>query len=272
MAVTAELRVTLPGSQGSADARYALAILDRVLTLLGRIENVVVAPPGRADRPTAWGLTDISLGSLVTTLAPSKPRPGSTSHQLDAVMANVVDGFEAAQERSGVPLGWDRESAKAAVALAEMLGLLPATGMILELLREREPVKRVVVTSRSAEHLRAGMRVQGRSIGAVTGRLDTLSGHGGYKAGLWQDGTSNRIEVRFDAGDEELLREAWRRRVMISGELVRDASGRPVRITMRSIEVLPDATRPLTDLAGIDPDITDGLDPADYLREIRGAP
>src|SRR5690606_20671050 len=51
-----ELRVTLPGPQGSADARRALAVLDRLLNLLGYIEDSVLDKPAlRADERSSWG-------------------------------------------------------------------------------------------------------------------------------------------------------------------------------------------------------------------------
>jgi hypothetical protein len=269
MGVTTELRISLPGAEGAADARRALAILDRVLSVLGRLEDAAVDRESKTA--TVWGFTHLGLGSVITTIAPNIPRHGSTSDVLDTVMTRTVDGFATAEDREGVPDGWDVRAVKVAAELAELLGFLPSTVMVLELLRDREPVREVTVTRRSAEHLRAAMRPTHRSIGAVTGKLESISQHRGWKAGLWQEGTGRRVEIRFRADQEGTIVDAFGKRVMISGELVRDAFGRPAHLLMRSIEVLAETTAPLTDLVGADPDMTGGLDAADYLREIRGA-
>src|SRR5688572_12072022 len=178
-----ELRVRLPGAGGSADARRAVVILTRVLTVLSAMEDALAqAPSGRQSGETTWAFTRLALGSVDTVLAPSVPRRGSTSDVLDAVMDRVVEGFEAAEGRAGVPEGWDRRAAVKAAELADMLGLRPDVGMELELLLAGESVRQVTVTRRAAEHLRAGLRVRQRSIGSVTGQLETITEHGGFKA------------------------------------------------------------------------------------------
>jgi hypothetical protein len=40
--VGTELRATLPGTAGTADARRALAVLDRFLSLVGQLEDVAL--------------------------------------------------------------------------------------------------------------------------------------------------------------------------------------------------------------------------------------
>src|SRR5262249_40918779 len=161
-----------------------------------------------------------------------------------------------AEAEEGVPAGWDRDVAAAAVNLAELLGLIPPTGMILELLQDKQRVRQVTVTRRSAENLRRGLAVKRYSLGSVTGRLESVSTQGGYRAGVWQEGTGRRVEVRFVAEQVEQIHRVFGRRVMVSGELARDGAGRPLRIQLRTIEEIPEPARPLTDLAGLYPDMT----------------
>lgn len=267
--VGTQLRAVLPGPDGSADAARAFVVMHRLLAVLARVEDV--AAGGRGSDRSKWGLTQLALGSMVTTFAPSIPRRGLTTDVLDEVMARTVAGFEAAEAGDGIPAGWDHEVAAAAVELSDMLGLLPATGLHLELLVDDQPVRLVRVTRHSAEHLRAGLKITRMSVGAVTGQLDSVSRHDVLRASLWQEGTGRRIEVRFTSADEEIIRRAWGRRVMVSGPLSRDVAGRPIRIRLRELHELPEATRLPSEMAGIDPDMTGGLPADEYLREIRGA-
>ncbi|MBN1172481.1 MAG: hypothetical protein JXA67_09945 [Micromonosporaceae bacterium] len=266
-----ELRVTLPGSGGSADARRALAVLDRVLIVLGRLEDATLPQREGPSEPTRWAFTYLTLGSVQTVLAPSLPRRGATTASLDQLMATTVEGFAVAEEHDGIPHRWDQATATAAVDLAQLLGLLPADGVELAILRDRQPVREVTITRRAGEHLREGLSIRRVSIGAIIGRLDTISCHSGYTAGLWPVRGGRRVEVIFDKKHLEAVHQVWGHIVSVSGRIERDCEGRPLRIRLRHLERLPETAPPLAQLVGLDPNLTGGQDPDDYLEEIRGA-
>ncbi|MET8359350.1 hypothetical protein ABZ422_18275 [Micromonospora zamorensis] len=272
--MTSELRVTLPGPEGSADARRAFTVLTKFLSVLGCLEDSALnRRASRADERTAWSLTDVALGSLVTTLAPNRPKRGATTIILDQVADMAVQGFAVAEEQDGLPPGWDLRAASAGAELAQLLGLLSADGMKLELLEQGRIASEVTVTRHAAEHLQAALRVRRESIGSLIGRLDAISVHQRREAGLWLERTGLRVAVNFSAQDTEQVSAALGQRVEIVGRITRDIDGNVMSIKLRSIQPLPAGheTPPLTDLVGLDPDVTEGLDPADYLREIRGA-
>ncbi|MEW2384503.1 hypothetical protein AB0873_20765 [Micromonospora sp. NPDC047707] len=267
--MSTELRVTLPGPEGSADARRALAVLDRFLTLLGRLEDATLKRPVSRDH-TTWSFTDVRLGSLVTTLAPNRLASGATSVTIKEIAGTTVMGLATAQHQEGLPPGWTLQAARAGAELAQLLGLLVSDGMILELLENGKPQgPRVMVTRQAAENLAAAVKTRRHSIGSVIGRLDAISLHDRREAGLWHERTGERIAVTFDPSQMDEIRAALGKRVEIAGRLTRDAEDRPLSVKMRSLEVLQDA--PVTDLIGLDPNLTGGRDPVDYLREIRGA-
>src|SRR5215217_1089664 len=92
--VGTEIRVTLPGQSGSADARRALQVLEKLLTLLGCLEDEAVHErASRGSERTTWAFTQLQLGSVVTTLAPNRPRPGVTTATLDDVAVWAIDGL-----------------------------------------------------------------------------------------------------------------------------------------------------------------------------------
>ena len=156
--------------------------------------------------------------------------------------------------------------------LAQALGLLTEDGVLLRLLRDGAQVREVTITHRASENLRSalGVGVRRVSIGAVTGRLESLSGRNGLMAGVWPDRGGTRVDVRYTEEQIPQVRAAWYRRVSISGRLERDAAGRPVRIRMRSLEILPTEAPPLVGLIGMDPTLTGDLDTAAFLDQIRG--
>ncbi|MGV9805561.1 hypothetical protein [Micromonospora chersina] len=269
-----ELRVTLPGAEGNADARRALAALDRFLALLGQLEDSVLNKRAtRSDERTTWAITHVRLGSLVTTLAPNRLKRGATTRTLDEVAGTAVSGLAEAEQRDGVPPGWTVKAANVGVELANVLGLLATDGMVVELLEQGQVVRNVTVTRRAAEHLAAALKVRRQSIGSLIGMLDTVSLHQKREAGLWLERTGERVPVTFDATQTGQVTASLGKRVEISGRITRDLDDRLQGIKMRSLTVLPDkaATTPASDLIGLDPDLTGGSTPEDYLREIRGA-
>ncbi len=266
--------VTLPGPEGSGDARATLRILERFLALLGHLEdNEVRKRATRAEDRSTWGITAIELGSLKTTLEPNRVRRGATVATLDRVASTAVDGFAEAEEREGLPRGWDGRTAEAGADLARMLGLLNTDGMILELIDGNRVIRNVTVTRHAAEHLGVALQERRHSIGSLIGRLDTISVHQRLNAGLWHERTGERVTVTFDPPQTDEITAALGKRVELAGRITRTLDDRLVDIRMRSVEILPDLNDgpQLTGLVGLDPNFTGGMDPADYLREIRSA-
>jgi len=249
-----------------------VVVLERFLTLLGMLEdNELRQRAARADDRSTWGITAIELGSLVTTLAPNRVRPGGTVATLDRVADTAVTGFAEAEERECLPTGWDGKTAKAGAELAHMLGALATHGMVLELLDGGHIIRSVTVTRATAEHLSAATKKRRQSIGSVIGKLDTVSVHHRPTAGLWHERTDERIEVTFTKAQTDEVTAALGKRVEVAGLITRTVDDSIVSIRMRSLETLLDTGPRLTDLVGLDPDFTGGMEPPDYLREIRGA-
>ncbi|WP_250003094.1 hypothetical protein [Actinoplanes sp. M2I2] len=267
------LRVILPGPEGSGDARRAFTVMGQILELLGELEDKALnKQSGRADDRTSWGLTELSLGSIVTTLAPNMPRRGATSKTLSGVLASAVDGFAQAEEHEGLPEGWDIRSARTAADLTRLLGLISSDGMQIQLLRDDHPVRAVTVTHRSAENLSATLKTRRESIGSVIGRLDSLSLHDRREAGLWPERNGPRVAVRFEVGQVDELKAAWGRRVEVSGLIVRDIEDTVLTVRMRRIELLPDAAdAPAVALSGLSLDMAGDRAPGEHLEDIRGA-
>ncbi|HEY9414418.1 MAG TPA: hypothetical protein VIQ30_06655 [Pseudonocardia sp.] len=270
--MSTELRVTLPGPEGSADARRALAILQKLVALLSHVEDAAMKRrTPKADDRSVWGFTSLGLGSTVCTLEGNRPRGGATVDTLANVAEWTVDGFAAAERRAELPRHWSGRAGSVGADLGQMLGREAAKGMILELLRNKHPVRKVIVTRSSGEHLRSALSTHRRSIGSVIGRLDTVTLHGKYEAGVWSELGGERAAIQFDADQVDQIRAAWGKRVEVAGVIIRDAEDKPLTVRMRSLEVLRDDGPPLAGLVGFDPDFTGGMDPGDYLRKLRDA-
>lgn len=81
---------------------------------------------------------------------------------------------------------------------------------------------------------------------SVTGELRSISERFGMEGRLFPDGTRSGIgvKVRFQAEYCDLAREAVRKRVTVTGQVVTwDVAGRPARIEMATLEETPDQPR-----------------------------
>ena len=83
------------------------------------------------------------------------------------------------------------------------------------------------------------------SIGAVTGRIQTLSNRRGLRFNLYDTVHDKAVACYLSSGQESLMREAWDKRAIVSGRVTRDAStGMPIAIRqIISVEILEEVPR-----------------------------
>lgn len=112
------------------------------------------------------------------------------------------------------------------------------------------------------------------AIGAVTGRVQTLSNRGGLRFNLYESIFDKAVSCYLAQGQEELMREAWDRRARVSGRVSREvATGRPIAIRqIVKVEVLEDTAPGSYRLArGAVPWQEGDLLPEEAVRRLRDA-
>lgn len=113
-----------------------------------------------------------------------------------------------------------------------------------------------------------------QSIGSVIGRLHLPPDSDTDTTVMVADrAPQHPITIVFTPDQRDTITAATGRHVEVSGLLTRDHRGRASSVTMKALDVLPaaDQAPSLTRLVGLDPDLTGGMDAADYLDHIRGA-
>jgi len=104
------------------------------------------------------------------------------------------------------------------------------------------------------------------SIGSVHGRLVVVSARGGVLSCSIHDKASGKaVRCEFPDPLKASVLGAFDSTVVGFGRVSRDSSGNPRVIQLTSIEPSEDNELPQS-LAGIDPDITEGLDVVEYLK------
>jgi hypothetical protein len=211
------------------------------------------------DAAVEWLVDALEVGSAVATVRGTCADP--------TVVPRVADAFlvvgQALAENRRVP--YSNRVSSAATALTEVLD-----GHITSL--------RFVVGEREATVASTGeveeLRETRLAWGVVTGRVNTLTDRGRLRFTLYDSLFDQAVSCLFTADHEGLMRDAWRRRVRISGRVKRDpVSGRPTEIRdIREVEVLPDARDDgLALVRGIAPAPSGSEEPEDTIRRMRDA-
>ena len=81
-----------------------------------------------------------------------------------------------------------------------------------------------------------------KSVGSITGRVQTLSNRGSLRFNLYDTVHDQAVGCYLQQGQEELMREAWGRRACVSGTISRELpTGKPVGIRqILGVEILKD--------------------------------
>ncbi|MGQ0779459.1 MAG: hypothetical protein ACT4NY_34420 [Pseudonocardiales bacterium] len=272
--MTLELGIRLRGRPGELDAQRVFRDLSKLMDLLGLLEDARLRRERKPESRSTWSVTNLGLSSVEVVIAPLEPRGGASFEVLERVSEIAVEGFGQIEAAPRVPDGWSDQALDRAEDVTRNLGVDAVRAMVLTLLVDGRPRRTVEITHRASVNIRTARKTRYSSLGSVIGRLDSVSVHGRNRAGLWTDRGGLRVEVTFDDDQQIEIASMLGRRVEIWGPLTRAANDQALSVRVRSITPLrnPAEARPLSELRGIAPDLTDGAEVREYLEGLRGTP
>ena len=174
----------------------------------------------------SWIVEDLHPGSAVITLKGESDSPS----EVEKIVGDY-DSIGKALELQE-PLHFDAVTTRAAEAIMSLASSF-------EYIRLETPSSDYTIFGNGGS--RSG-RTLSVSIGAISGRVQTLSNRGGLRFNLYDTVHDRPVSCYLQPGQEELMREAWGQRSRVSGSVSRERdSGRPVAIRqILKIEILPD--------------------------------
>ncbi|MHB8450260.1 MAG: hypothetical protein ACYDAQ_07425 [Mycobacteriales bacterium] len=263
-----DLELKLTGHLGEVDFSGALATLQRGYELLLAVQREVLGP--RAEH-VRWVLTGLRDGSAVTLLRGLPLEADVSEADLGAVVDAYAGGTEALAGGAAEPPRYFDTSAlqsyKALVSdlkryqVGDLVATVPGRGPVTVPATVEMPVP--------VRRLEERYTVQG----SVIGRIEAINMHDRREVALWSELDSARVKVSFAERLYTTVHAALRHRVEASGELVEDAFGRPVSLTLDYLEMLPEGrdAPALASLVGSLPDLTAGEEPRAWLEQHRQA-
>lgn len=265
-----ELRLR-EGREKAAVHRFTKTLEDVVLAL-GEIDRLYLH---RGSRPT-WIIESLQhqANDAIIRL---EPRSSSRTRDLTDMRRPIdalVEGVSSLGERAEIPKLYSPETVERIkriatcgdeyrqVSIAAYNGRVGSVAVLSDAVRDN-----------------AASAVKGKETarGALSGVLDTVGStprRNFLRVRLFDRQTERAVSGHAPPALAESLREHWNHRVLVGGDVTRNAQGQAIRIEISEIERLPedDSNMPSAhDMLGIAPDWLDGMTVDDYMRGVRGA-
>ncbi len=191
---------------------------------ISAFQRLVAALTGSSD--VDWIVHDLSPGSAVATLLGEADDPAKVERIVQEY--GHIGGLLERKER----LPYSNRIVSAANAVENL-------AQSVEYVRLETPDDEFTVCGDG----RASERTLAKSVGAITGTVQTLSNRGGLRFNLYDTVHDQAVGCYLQAGQEEIMREAWGRRARVSGLISRELStGKPVVVRrILDVEILEDA-------------------------------
>lgn len=265
--MSAKLRYRLTSVDDRDTVRLATFadLTDRIAALLRELDR-----SGTADESVDWVIVDLSIGSATVEVEGRPSNPVADISPL--IVQQAIETLESAARGARLPdvptAAWLQARAVADLLQANDVRLnLKANGREVDLDRWQMPLAAV-------PEIETRRRVS-EAVTSVEGSLDTVFLHDPRDAHfvIWDAVYGRQVRCDFAPEHLRIVKEALGERVRVNGRVQFDAIGRPERIVeIFSIRVLRPGSGPApSDLRGMAPDITGGLDSVEWVRRIRDA-
>lgn len=177
-----------------------------------------------------WVIEDLQSGSATVTLVAETETPDKAAK----VVADYESVGKALANHEPLRYSYSKRAQKAAADIQDLAGMV-------ESVRFETVGGDHIVAKNGAVAPGQALRV---SIGAITGRVQTLTNRGSLRFTLYDHIHDKAVACYLQPGQEELMRAAWGRRARVSGTVSRDGVlGLPVAVRqILKIEVMAEPT------------------------------
>lgn len=175
-----------------------------------------------------WHIEDLQAGSAVVTF------------RGEADVLSEVERIVTDYENIGYALAQNEDLPSRNSRITNAANAIVSLTETMDYVRFQTPDVEHTIYGNGKIHTRP---VTSISIGAITGRIQTLSNRGALRFNLYDTVHDKAVACYLTQGQEELMREAWGRRARVSGTVTRETNtGRPIAIRqILRVEILQEA-------------------------------
>jgi hypothetical protein len=209
-----------------------------------------------------WSIEELQAGSA-TTIFRGLAKEADQQRRVEAVVRAYAN-VGASMER-GAEIPYSEGVARAARGITSVLN-----GRIDEILFETEDMEAVITSAAARTQRRRPAAVF--AYGAVEGKVQTLSSRTGLRFILY-DAFGRGVPCHLSKGNEDMMRDAWDKWVIVEGRIRRDPTGKPISIRDITDVAVREVGGPedYREARGTVPVGPDGLSPEEAIRRLRDA-
>jgi len=223
-------RLSLKLSGERITAERFLKSVSSFFGLVAEVSDAVAGQKGAVQ----W-IVSAHPGSVVVEFRPVAIKVGADV--VSTCVRSIREGFSLLAGKPERPRYWSDIALKRAKELADAI---EPTGGGLDALRIEGDAKGTDLTRKMSEHVQTLIGVELRALGSIEGRLRTVSEGGGLHFVVQDAVTHNQVRCYIREEDTERILGAFRKRVVVYGEITYRQDRQPVSIRVERFRVLRD--------------------------------
>lgn len=248
---------------------------DAVTSFISVLHNVDEGLTGR--RSVRWRLSGLHHGSpaTMTCIAEGIRRRKDQGPDMSPVVwGGVIEGVRRLDlGKTERPPGFNDDALEAIRRLALLRSRKDVTSIAItgENTDQTKPSTRLSVTQRVAAAVDDLIAPKSSAPGSVDGRLQGINSHGRWTFTVYESIWGGRVVCDLPDGLRPRAFSLFDQRVLVTGIVARDASGRPRHVRAEKIEAMGASADLPQSLLGLDPDFTGSMPTEEYVKKRWGA-
>lgn len=261
------LRLHVEGEHNDVGLDAFVDVLKRAQLILKELDSAISGSP---DGKLTWKIVDLGINSADAVIEAAPPEDDERLPLL--VGTSFVGGIQTIEKGEMMPPYFSELAVKRVGAISRRVGKGGVTGFEAEL-QNGQPdsvaPRRAELTSRAVGSIAHLLAPKYSAFGSVMGTLGQINVQHRLTFNVYDGLTKRAVKCKFGEDQFEVVREALRRRVIVTGTVERNESGEPLRVSDPALMILPDEEIPTSAIHGLVPDMTGGLSSGDYIRQLR---
>jgi hypothetical protein len=262
------LRLHVEGEHNDVALDAFVDVLKRAQLILRELDSAISGNPrGKLD----WKIVELGINSADAVIEAAPPEDDERLPLL--VSTSFVSGIQTIEQGEVMPPYFSEMAVKRVGQISRKVGRGGVTGFEAEIRNGQtgpvSPPQHAELTSRAASSVAQLLAPKYSAYGSVIGTLGQINVQRGLTFNVYEGLSKRAVKCKFEDEQFEAVKEALRRRVIVSGTVERNESGEPLRVNEPELVAIPEDEIATSEISGLDPDMTGGLPVADYVRTLR---
>jgi len=261
------LRLHVEGEHNDVALDAFVDVLKRAQLVLRELDSAISGnPKGKLN----WKIVELGIASADAVIEAAPPEDDERLPLL--VGTSFVGGIQTIERGEMMPPYFSEIAVKRIGQISRRVGRGGVTGFEAEIRNgQATPVapQRAELTSRAVGSIAHLLAPKYSAYGSVMGTLGQINVQRSLTFNVYDALSKRAVKCKFEDEQFEMVREALRCRVIVSGVIERNESGEPLRVNEPELTVLPLKEVPTSEIQGLVPDMANGIPSGEYIQQLR---